>query len=65
MTFSSDLVFDGGKQNPYVPKLTLAGPLNVYGKSKAYAEQLVEAVLTLPHALIVRTSSFFGPMGPA
>jgi dTDP-4-dehydrorhamnose reductase len=58
MTFSSDLVFDGSKQGPYVEDDT-AGPLNVYGKSKAYAEQLVGGVD--PDALIVRTSSFFGP----
>jgi dTDP-4-dehydrorhamnose reductase len=58
VVFSSDLVFDGGKKNPYT-ETDLAGPLNVYGKSKAYAEQLVEAAN--PSALIIRTSSFFGP----
>ncbi|CUI08018.1 dTDP-4-dehydrorhamnose reductase [Janthinobacterium sp. CG23_2] len=57
-TFSSDLVFDGRQQCPYVESDTVA-PINVYGKSKAAAER---TVLDLhPAALVVRTSSFFGP----
>ena len=58
VTFSSDLVFDGGKSGAYVEADPVA-PLNVYGHSKAAAEQ---AVLSR-HAdsLIVRTSAFFGP----
>lgn len=58
LTFSSDLVFDGLKQQPYVEKDTV-NPLNVYGKSKAQSEKDVLGVF--PCALVVRTSSFFGP----
>lgn len=58
MTFSSDLVFDGKKQSPYIEEDETA-PLNVYGKAKAKGEQLVMAAD--PNALIIRTSSFFGP----
>jgi dTDP-4-dehydrorhamnose reductase len=58
VTFSSDLVFDGRKNNPYLES-DLVAPLNIYGQSKALAE---EAVLkNNPSALIVRTSAFFGP----
>lgn len=58
LTFSSDLVFDGALTRPYVENDPVA-PLNVYGKSKADAEQLVLDVL--PSALIIRASAFFGP----
>ena len=57
-TFSSDLVFDGRKERPYVESDPLR-PLNVYGCSKAASEA---AVLDRhPGALVVRTSAFFGP----
>ncbi|HYP28928.1 MAG TPA: family 1 glycosylhydrolase [Blastocatellia bacterium] len=58
LTFSSDLVFDGSKREPYVESDPVA-PLNVYGKSKAEAEQRVLEVL--PSSLVIRTSAFFGP----
>ncbi len=57
-TFSSDLVFDGTSDNPYVETDSVA-PLNIYGKSKAAAESAV--LERLPGALVIRTSSFFGP----
>src|SRR4051812_4257801 len=58
LTFSSDLVFDGSASEPYHEESQPA-PLNVYGRSKAAAE---EAVLRAnPAALVVRTSAFFGP----
>jgi dTDP-4-dehydrorhamnose reductase len=58
LTFSSDLVFDGGKKKPYLES-DGPNPLNVYGKSKAAAEK---AVMEFNEdALIIRTSSFFGP----
>ena len=58
VTFSSDLVFDGKKNDPYLESDTVS-PLSIYGQSKARAE---EAVLsTDPSALIIRTSAFFGP----
>jgi dTDP-4-dehydrorhamnose reductase len=58
MTFSSDLVFDGAKNNLYIESDSVA-PLNVYGKSKAKAEEYV--LERDPSALIIRTSAFFGP----
>jgi dTDP-4-dehydrorhamnose reductase len=58
VTFSSDLVFDGQTERPYVERDTPA-PLSVYGHSKLQAEQRVTELL--PQALIVRTSAFFGP----
>ncbi|MEO6329842.1 MAG: family 1 glycosylhydrolase [Ginsengibacter sp.] len=58
LTFSSDLVFDGNKESPYYEN-DRANPLNIYGKSKAQAEQFV--LRAYPQAMIIRTSSFFGP----
>lgn len=58
MTFSSDLVFDGNKQQPYVEN-DIVNPLNIYGRSKAEAESSV--LKTNPNSLVIRTSSFFGP----
>ncbi|AFZ31491.1 dTDP-4-dehydrorhamnose reductase [Gloeocapsa sp. PCC 7428] len=58
VTFSSDLVFDGAVSNPYTESDRVA-PLNVYGRSKALAEQQV--LQAHPSALVVRTSAFFGP----
>ena len=58
LTFSSDLVFDGTKETPYLESDAPA-PRNVYGESKAKAEQFVLAAY--PSSLIVRTSAFFGP----
>jgi dTDP-4-dehydrorhamnose reductase len=56
VTFSSDLVFDGKKNAPYV-ETDIVNPLNVYGKSKANAEAIVSGIN--PSALIIRTSTFF------
>jgi dTDP-4-dehydrorhamnose reductase len=58
LTFSTDLVFDGNKKTPYLESDSI-NPLNVYGQSKAIAEGKVQA--NNPNAIIVRTSSFFGP----
>src|SRR5581483_7790218 len=58
VTFSSDLVFDGRKGAPYVES-DPPSPLNVYGASKAEAEARV--LDAHPGAMVVRTSSFFGP----
>jgi dTDP-4-dehydrorhamnose reductase len=57
-TFSSDLVFDGLKNEPYVESDNV-NPLNVYGKSKALSEEQVLG--EYPEALVIRTSAFFGP----
>lgn len=58
VTFSTDLVFNGERDVPYVESDTTA-PLNVYGRSKAEAECRV--LQSHPTALVVRTSAFFGP----
>lgn len=58
LTFSSDLVFDGLGSIPYVESDAVA-PLNVYGRSKALAEERV--LKAHPNALTIRTSAFFGP----
>ena len=43
VTFSSDLVFDGQRQRPYVESDPV-GPLNIYGRSKVEAERRVLAL---------------------
>lgn len=58
VTFSSDLVFDGTRDRPYVES-DHVGPLNVYGRTKVEAERRVLALN--PDAMVVRTSAFFGP----
>jgi len=58
LTFSSDLVFDGEKKEAYVEDDPV-NPLNVYGASKAIAEQ--EVLANDPGALVIRTSAFFSP----
>lgn len=58
MTFSSDLVFDGAQNAPYVETDPIA-PLNIYGVSKAEAEKRV--LDRHPGSLVIRTSAFFGP----
>jgi dTDP-4-dehydrorhamnose reductase len=57
---STDYVFDGAKASPYEindPR----NPINVYGKTKAQAEEQLLALL--PDVCIVRTSWLFGPGG--
>lgn len=58
VTFSSDLVFDGEKNQAYLESDKVA-PLNIYGRSKALAEKLV--LERDSSALVIRTSAFFGP----
>ncbi|MDB5103103.1 MAG: dTDP-4-dehydrorhamnose reductase [Fibrobacteres bacterium] len=58
LTFSSDLVFDGSSVRPYLESDPVS-PLNIYGRSKAIAEEALRTVL--PEALVIRTSAFFGP----
>ncbi|MGV3541405.1 MAG: family 1 glycosylhydrolase [Rufibacter sp.] len=58
VTFSSDLVFDGQKGESYL-ETDAPRPLNVYGRSKALAEEQVLGAM--PTALVIRTSAFFGP----
>lgn len=58
VTFSSDLVFGGKKSSAYTEN-DLVQPLNYYGYTKAAAEQIVTD--QFKDALVIRTSSFFGP----
>jgi dTDP-4-dehydrorhamnose reductase len=58
VTFSSDLVFDGSLGRSYVEPDRPA-PSGTFGECKAEAEQRLLAIDT--QALIVRTSTFFGP----
>ncbi|AHG91790.1 dTDP-4-dehydrorhamnose reductase [Gemmatirosa kalamazoonensis] len=58
VTFSSDLVFDGALDRPYV-EADATAPLGALGSSHAAGER---AVLDAhPAALVVRTSACFGP----
>jgi dTDP-4-dehydrorhamnose reductase len=57
---STDFVFDGTKDRPYV-ETDPPGPLSVYGASKLAGERAVAAAY--PDALIVRTAWAFGPAG--
>lgn len=56
VTFSSDLVFDGRNERPYVES-DLPRPLNVYGRSKGDAERLTLEAGGQP--LVIRTAAFF------
>jgi dTDP-4-dehydrorhamnose reductase len=55
VTFSSDLVFDGASNTPYLESDPVS-PLNTYGRSKVALEQSV--LESLPEALVIRTSAF-------
>jgi dTDP-4-dehydrorhamnose reductase len=55
--FSSDYVFDGRKQEPYVES-DGPSPLSVYGRTKLHGEAAAGS-----DAWIVRTSWLFGPTG--
>ncbi|MDB4991727.1 MAG: hypothetical protein JWN04_6905 [Myxococcaceae bacterium] len=60
LTFSSNHVFDGRHQRPYVESDPVA-PFSIYGKTQAQAER---SILELDaSALIVRTSCLFGAEG--
>lgn len=57
---STDYVFDGAKETPYVESDT-PNPINVYGASKLAGEILVRQAA--PRWLIVRVASLFGKTG--
>jgi dTDP-4-dehydrorhamnose reductase len=57
---STDYVFDGTKDGPYVES-DAPNPINVYGTSKLAGEYLVRQAA--PRCLIVRVSSLFGKTG--
>ncbi|MFC5476150.1 dTDP-4-dehydrorhamnose reductase [Paraherbaspirillum soli] len=58
--YSSDYVFDGSKDTPYVES-DQPCPLNVYGTTKLMGERAIQAV-GIPH-LILRTSWVYGMRG--
>jgi dTDP-4-dehydrorhamnose reductase len=60
MFLSTDYVFDGTKRTPYLTG-DARNPINVYGESKARAEERLVEIL--PEVCIVRTSWLFGPGG--
>lgn len=57
---STDYVFDGSKQEAYLPSDT-PNPINVYGKSKLLGEQY--ALEFNPKSFVVRTSWVYSPYG--
>jgi len=60
--FSTNFVFDGSLQRPYIESDQPA-PLGAYASSKLEGEKRVLAVM--PHALVIRTSALFGDTGSA
>ncbi len=54
---STDYVFDGAKQTPYV-ETDLPRPLNIYGNSKLAGEHFVCS--TSPQYFVLRTSALYG-----
>jgi dTDP-4-dehydrorhamnose reductase len=60
--FSTNFVFDGALERPYV-ETDIPAPLSVYGSSKLEGEQRVLDLL--PEALVIRTSAVFGDTGSA
>lgn len=60
--FSTNFVFDGALERPYV-ETDIPAPLSVYGSSKLEGEQRVLEIL--PEALVIRTSAVFGDTGSA
>jgi dTDP-4-dehydrorhamnose reductase len=57
---STDYVFDGAKQGPYVESDPIA-PINSYGRSKAAGERAVRE--SAPRHVILRTSWIYGEFG--
>jgi dTDP-4-dehydrorhamnose reductase len=58
VTFSTDYVFDGATESPYVES-DAPHPLSVYGASKLAGEYLVESLRS--RALVVRSCGVYGP----
>jgi dTDP-4-dehydrorhamnose reductase len=59
--FSTNFVFDGALDRPYV-ETDAANPLGVYAKSKLEGETRLLKVM--PGALVIRTAALFGDGGP-
>ena len=60
VTISTDYVFDGKKQSPYLEDDPV-NPISAYGRGKAEGEALVRGAL--PEHVILRTSWMFSPFG--
>ena len=60
--FSTNFVFDGALDRPYVES-DLPAPISAYGASKLEGEQRVLDLL--PSALVIRTAALFGDQGSA
>jgi dTDP-4-dehydrorhamnose reductase len=58
--FSTDYIFDGRKETPYV-ETDPPAPLNVYGASKLEGERFLEAFSD--HWLLIRTAWLYGQNG--
>lgn len=58
VTFSTAMVFDGPKSQPYVES-DQPQPTNIYAESKSRAER--EVLRLLPQTLVIRTGEIFGP----
>lgn len=60
---STDYVFDGSKKLPYLP-FDSKSPLNIYGKTKSNAEDLIIDIFKdTGKGKIIRTSWLMGPIG--
>ena len=57
---STDFIFDGEKQTPYLPN-DLASPLSVYGASKLAGEEKLQTIR--PDSLIIRTAWLYSAHG--
>ena len=63
LQISTDFVFDGRKKTPYKPTDKI-NPINVYGKSKAAGEQVIQEILGIKNlSTIIRTSWLMSPFG--
>lgn len=60
---STDYVFDGTKNKPYVPK-DIKSPINIYGETKSAAEDFIQDIFKdTNNGIIIRTSWLMGPTG--
>ena len=59
--FSTDYVFDGKKQEPYV-EIDKPNPINIYGKTKLAGEKALQLIMPY-EAIIIRTSWLYSEYG--
>jgi dTDP-4-dehydrorhamnose reductase len=58
---STDYVFDGGSDKPYI-ETDVTNPINVYGKTKLAGEQVLQEIMPTD-AIIIRTSWVYSEYG--